>query len=418
MEKARNMNTMPETIFSPADILLPDFENESDWRGYSVIACDQFTSEAEYWKEAETLRGGFSTLDFILPEAYLGTEKESERKAVIAENMKTALPKLRCLENCMVYLERTLPDGRVRHGLVGKIDLEQYDFAPDSASAVRATEETVTERIPPRVAVRREATVEFPHVMVFADDEKGRLVRRAESMKETLPLLYDFDLMLGGGHVTGRLISGEALSNMCAAIAEYESERHGSVVYAMGDGNHSLASAKAFYGEMKSKLSRDDAETHPARWALAEIVDLGDPAIEFEPIYRIMTGCRQEDILNALDESVRIHGAGKTAIAVTNDGEKTVQLPDLHPLAMGSLQMFLDGYMAENGDVKCDYIHGADTLRTLCKNGDGVGFLCDGVEKNELFSYVSAHGTLPRKTFSMGEAKSKRYYLEGRRIVL
>ena len=264
------MNKLPNTIFSPADILLPEFSDGRDWTGYSVIACDQFTSEAAYWEEAEKLRGDFSTLDFILPEAYLGTDREAAGKARIAENMKTALSKLRCHEKCMVYLERTLPDGRIRRGIIGKIDLEQYDFTPGSASAVRATEETVTKRIPPRVAVRREATVEFPHVMIFADDTKGGVVRRASDMKDSLPVLYDFDLMLGGGHVCGRLISGETLSEICAAIGEYEAERRGSVVYAMGDGNHSLASAKAFYEELKTKLG-DAAADHPARWALAEI---------------------------------------------------------------------------------------------------------------------------------------------------
>ena len=410
------MNKLPNTIFSPADILLPEFSDGRDWTGYSVIACDQFTSEAAYWEEAEKLRGDFSTLDFILPEAYLGTDREAAGKARIAENMKTALSKLRCHENSMVYLERTLPDGRIRRGIIGKIDLEQYDFTPGSASAVRATEETVTKRIPPRVAVRREATVEFPHVMIFADDTKGGVVRRASDMKDSLPVLYDFDLMLGGGHVCGRLISGETLSEICAAIGEYEAERRGSVVYAMGDGNHSLASAKAFYEELKTKLG-DAAADHPARWALAEIVDLGDESIEFEPIYRIITGCASCDILSALEESVRIHGAGKTATLVTNDGERSVTLPDIHPLAMGSLQMFLDEFMSRNPGVKCDYIHGADTLRALCRGFGNVGFLCDGVEKSELFSYVCAHGTLPRKTFSMGEAKSKRYYLEGRKIV-
>ena len=410
------MNKLPNTIFSPADILLPEFSDSRDWTGYSVIACDQFTSEISYWDAAEKLRGDFSTLDFILPEAYLGTDRETAGKARIAENMKTALSKLRCYENSMVYLERTLPDGRIRRGIVGKIDLEQYDFTPGSASAVRATEETVTERIPPRVAVRREATVEFPHVMIFADDTKGAVVRRASDIKESLPVLYDFDLMLGGGHVCGRLISGEALSEICTAVCEYEAERRGSVVYAMGDGNHSLASAKAFYEELKARLG-DTAAEHPARWALAEIVNLGDEAIEFEPIYRIISGCAARDMLDALEESVRVHGPGRTASFVTEDGERNVTLPDIHPLAMGSLQMFLDGFMSRNPDVKCDYIHGADTLRALCRGCGNVGFLCDGVEKSELFSYVCAHGTLPRKTFSMGEAKSKRYYLEGRKIV-
>ena len=189
---------MGETIFGAADILLPPFDDPAEWSAYSVIACDQFTSEPEYWEKAEKLSGALSTLDMILPEAYLGTNKESSAKWRIAEKMPLALQKLHCYKSSMVYVERVLPDGGVRRGIVGSIDLEEYDYTPSSASPVRATEKTVVERIPPRVEIRRGAPIELPHVMVFADDRKGMLIQYLCDRRESLRRLYDFDLMLGG----------------------------------------------------------------------------------------------------------------------------------------------------------------------------------------------------------------------------
>lgn len=405
---------MSNSVFSPADVLLPDFGKESDkWSGWSVIACDQFTSEPEYWEAAEKERGELSALDLVLPEAYLGTDKEEEGKGKIAEAMKDIAGKLCCHKDCMVLLERTLPDGGVRRGIVGKIDLEQYDFSAGSTSAVRATEETVIERIPPRVAVRETASVELPHIMVFADDRDGDIFGPAFDGCEALEVLYDFDLMLGGGHVRGYKLCGEALKAVCDGICAYENKRQGKVVYAVGDGNHSLASAKAHYENIKKRLGAA-AECHPARYALAEIVDLGDSSIVFEPIYRIIKNCDPSDVLASMKAAGK--GCG-TAECITCNFRETVDVPELHPLTVGSLQEFIDGYIKEHGQCVCDYIHGADTLESLCDKGDCLGFLFNGIEKDELFSYVTEHGALPRKTFSMGEAKSKRYYLEAREIV-
>lgn len=401
---------MGETIFGAADILLPPFDDPAEWSAYSVIACDQFTSEPEYWEKAEKLSGTLSTLDMILPEAYLGTNKEASAKWRIAEKMPLALQKLHCYKSSMVYVERVLPDGGVRRGIVGSIDLEEYDYTPSSASPVRATEKTVVERIPPRVEIRRGAPIELPHVMVFADDRKGMLIQYLCDRRESLRRLYDFDLMLGGGHITAYLVDGEILRALLCNIADYEAEKSGSVVYAMGDGNHSLASAKAYWEQLKADGAAPD---HPARRALVELVDLGDGAIAFEPIYRLITNCDTEKLISALRESAEKHGSKKTAVAVTADGEREVPLPDLHPLAIGCLQQFLDTCGLT---FDCDYIHGEDTLRTLSRRPDAVGFLCGGIEKSELFDYVTRHGVLPRKTFSMGEARSKRYYLEARKI--
>ncbi len=406
---------MSKSVFSAADILLPRFEKGSSlWGGWSVIACDQFTSEPEYWAEAEKLSAGqLSALDLVLPEAYLESEKEAEGKARIAAAMTDITTKLDKHSNCMILLERTLPNGAIRRGIVGKIDLEEYDFTADSSSAVRATEETVIERIPPRVAVRESATVELPHIMVFADDRDGDIFAPAFNIKDTLEKIYDFELMLGGGHVCGYKLDGAALEAVCCGIHKYEEKRAGTVVYAVGDGNHSLASAKAHYENIKKSLGEKAAE-HPARYALAEIVDLGDSSIVFEPIYRILKNCDPCDVLTSLKTAGV--GGGKTE-CIFDGKREVVDIPALHPLTVGSLQMFIDAYIKDHPQCSCDYIHGVDSLEALSGEKGVIGFLFNGIDKSELFGYVTDHGALPRKTFSMGEAKSKRYYLEAREIV-
>lgn len=405
---------MSKTVFSSADILLPKlYINSKEWCGWSVIACDQFTSEPEYWESAEKLRGEISTLDLVLPEAYLESEKEEAGKAHIAASMKEIPSKLSVHENCMILLERTLPDGHVRRGIIGKIDLEDYDFAESSSSAVRATEETVIERIPPRVAVRETASVELPHIMVFADDRDGDVFAPAFSSKDKLETVYDFELMLGGGHVRGYKLFGDALNTVIYGIEKYEKKHAGKVVYAVGDGNHSLASAKAHYENVKKRLGAAAAE-HPARYALAEIVDLNDSSIVFEPIYRILKNCDPVDVLSTLKSA---GAGGGRAECICKDQRVTVELPALHTLSVGSLQMFIDSYAMTHPQCVCDYIHGVDSLLALSSEEKTVGFLFDGINKADLFGYVTEHGALPRKTFSMGEAKSKRYYLEARKLI-
>ena len=409
---------MKKTVISPANIMLPPYDPKNDlWPSYAVIACDQFTSEPEYWEQVrERVGNSLSTLNYILPEAYLGTELEKKQGSAVAENMKTASQKLREHENCLIYIERVLPDGRIRPGIIGKLDLEEYDFSPDSKSAVRATEETVVSRIPPRVAVRKAAEIELPHVMVFADDTEKALIRPLSERKDEMELLYDFQLMQGGGSIKGYKLSGEILIDVASAIERYECSRKNGLVYAMGDGNHSLASAKAHYENVKKELG-DKAKECNARYALVEIVDLNDSSIEFEPIYRLLVNCDANDILEYIASRANdVETVGGVTVIYAGC-EKEICVPKLHELTMGSLQMLIDDYLAENKGVVCDYIHGEDTLKKLAVREKSVGFLCKGVEKEELFAYVEKNGTLPRKTFSMGEAASKRYYIEARKII-
>ena len=405
------------TVISRADILLPSFDVcDERWNAYGVIACDQFTSEPEYWEKASEIADNkLSTLSLILPEAYLNTKKEEAQKKIVAENMRTVCEKLTLHKDCLIYIERTLPDGRIRHGLVGKLDLSEYDFSADSSSAVRATEETVISRIPPRVAVRREATVELPHVMVFANDKEKILFETLRNRKNEMEKLYSFELMLGGGRIEGYKICGALLCEVEAFIEKYENSAGDGLVYAMGDGNHSLASAKAHYEELKKELG-DGASEHPAAYALVEVVDIYDDSIEFEPIYRLLMNCDAKDVLDYIAELSEGETCEQSVTYISADEKKEVFIPRLHELTMGSLQMIIDGYLKKHPEAECDYIHGEDTLERLsCKEGS-VGFLCGGVEKDELFAYVAANGTLPRKTFSMGEAASKRYYIEARKI--
>lgn len=405
-----------KTIFQPAEILLPaysaDAERMSRW---AVIACDQYTSEPDYWESCVNfIDGAPSAYDYILPEAYLGTEMEKSHGEAIAANMKSFDPSFMRTVNGLLYVERTLPDGTVRHGIVGAMDLEAYDYSVGSASAVRATEATILTRIPPRCKVRASAAIELPHILVLVDNMD--FIRAACAEKASLPTAYDFDLMGDGGHITGREITGEALETMMARIAAYEEAHHG-LVYAMGDGNHSLAAAKAHWENVKAETGDMN---HPARFALCELTALEDDSLVFHPIYRILKNCDPADVLAALsavtEETSDEHAAQTvTVLAGAEKHVLTFTAPD-HALTVGTLQNFLDRYHAAHPETECDYIHGEDSVARLSESGGCVGFLMNGMDKSELFPYVEAHGTLPRKTFSMGEADSKRYYLEARKI--
>ena len=401
---------MNKTVFSEADILLPDIKsNDPDFTKWAVIACDQFTSNPAYWDKAEEITSGaLTTLSFILPEAYLETEREAPQKAVIEEAMKTIPAQLACHKDSVIFIERTLSDGAVRRGIVGKIDIDAYEFDPAKKGRVSATEETVLSRIPPRVEIRRRADIELPHVMVFYDDAEDVIMRYLEVVKAELPLIYDFPLMLGGGHLKGYKVEGKYLSELLSRIESYEALM-GDGAYAVGDGNHSLAAAKAYYEELKAK-DPQAAESHSARYALCEIVNIHEEAIVFEPIYRILKNIDIEDFLSSLPEEgaeVEAHFAGKV---------KAVHFPETHPLKVGCMQIFIDSYLASHPQVSCDYIHGEAELLGLSAAENAIGFLCEGIEKKELLSYVAKNGPLPRKTFSMGEATTKRYYNEARYI--
>ncbi|MBQ4055440.1 MAG: DUF1015 domain-containing protein [Clostridia bacterium] len=387
--------------FGAADILVP----ATDFEKWACVACDQFTSEPQYWLEvAKTVGGAPSAFNLIIPEVWLGVNDAERAERINAEmhrylneNIFTEHP------DSMVYVERTLPDGSVRRGLVGAVDLEAYDYAADSKSPVRATEGTVISRIPPRVAVREGASIEMPHIMLLIDDI-GRSV--IEPLKDLdLPLLYDFELMQGGGRIRGYLIDrAEVIRNIEAALSVLaEKTAEGGVLIAMGDGNHSLATAKECY-------RRNPTERN--RYALAELVNIHDEALVFEPIYRVVFGCDPGELLCECEKALT---PGKNKIEWHTAAGKGELSTD--ELVTDVLQRVIDAYVASHPGAECDYVHGVESTLTLAKEKDDrIAFIFDGMDKSELFSYVENKGALPRKTFSMGEAESKRYYIEARRI--
>ena len=417
-----------KTCFSAADILLPDFK-KTKGESWAVVACDQFTSEPEYWERAEALVGGApSALRLILPEVYL--DKTEQRVPVINATMREYLDGV-LLEhkNSMIYLERTQSDGKVRRGLIGKIDLEAYDYKKGATSPVRATEGTVAERIPPRVAIRRDAALELPHVMVLIDDGDKTVIEPLAERKGALRVAYDFDLMLGGGHVSAWFLDDADTSRVLGALEALEAPgtmkaRYGvdaaPLTFAVGDGNHSLASAKAAYEEVKAAIGAEAAKDHPARYALVELVNLHDAALEFEPIYRVLFGVDPMDVMNAFEAyAASLDGAAdaQSVLCVGSFEDRTVRVK--HPvsqLTVGTVGDFIDEYLKTHTEASVDYIHGIESTRKLAARADAIGFLFDGMAKNQLFKAVICDGALPRKTFSMGHAEDKRYYLECRKI--
>jgi uncharacterized protein (DUF1015 family) len=417
--------------FAPADILLPDF-GYTDGTKWAIIACDQFTSQPEYWKKAAALASGApSALNLILPEAYLG--EEDARLPQIARSMDEYLKKnvLHEHKNTMIYLERTQPDGRVRRGIVGAVDLECYDWHPGTETLIRATEGTVPERIPPRVRIRKSAPLELPHVMLLVDDPAKNIVEYFDGHKGKLKEAYDFDLMLGGGHVHAWFIDSPddiahvengilALSAPDAAEKKYGVAGKQPLAIAVGDGNHSLATAKAVYEEVKEKLGVEAAKNHPARWALAELVNIHDTALDFEPIYRVVFGADPKELTGELKKyCTRLNGgAVQQKIRAVYGKKEEIILIDKpeHQLTVGTLQRFLDMYMKVHKGAKVDYIHGEDEAVSLAGKPGVTAFIFDGMTKDDLFRSVLCDGALPRKTFSMGHAEDKRYYIEARKI--
>ncbi len=409
--------------FLPADILFPQVDSMEKW---AVIACDQFTSDPAYWERVrKNAEGAPSTINLILPEAELGTEKEAEHTALINRTMAQYLKDniFTTYENALVYIERTLENGTVRKGLVGMVDLNAYDYSTGSTSAIRATERTVVERIPPRMRVRRDAPIELPHILMLADDHEKVLIEPIGEQKADLKELYDFELMEGGNRIRGWLVQGAAAEDFNARLTDYTANVGKKyedlpgipMVFAVGDGNHSLATAKSCYEELKAKNPDQDLSMHPARFALVELENIHDEAQVFEPIHRVIIKCDPKALLAALEKEVCAEGGfevkwyiGKESGTVSLDKAKS-------QLAVGVLQGFLDEYLKSNaGEI--DYIHDDDALIALADQENAIGFLLPAMEKSQLFRGVIADGILPRKTFSMGHSREKRYYLEGRKI--
>lgn len=421
------------SIFKPADILIP--KKDIDFTKWSVVACDQYTSEPEYWAKAAEIAGDSpSALNIIFPEVYLedgdGDKRIESINSKMAEYLDSGI--FDEYKNSFVYVERTQSNGKVRHGIVGMLDLEEYDFTKGSQSKIRATEGTIIERIPPRQKIRKNAPLELPHILMLIDDREKTVVEPLDKQKDEFDKLYDFELMLGGGHLTGYKVSGgaeEKILSALEALADAEAferkygvsrDEKGVLLFAAGDGNHSLATAKTCWEEIKKNLTAEEAQNHPARYALVELENIHDDALEFEPIQRVLFDVEPEKLMSDLMSffgGASFEDNGGQRIRYTYGGsEGTVYVKDAPSnLPVGTLQLFLDKYLAENGG-RIDYIHGDDVVRKLTQAENTIGFMVERMEKNALFETVIKDGALPRKTFSMGEAADKRYYLECKRI--
>ena len=416
--------------FYPAGVLLP---KDADMTKWAVVACDQFTSQPSYWQAVEdTVGDAPSTLRLILPEARLNDPDVDGHIAAINDSMQRYLDQgvFRELPESLIYIERTQSDGRIRRGLIGMVDLEQYDFTPGSGALIRATEGTVLSRIPPRVRVRQDAPVELPHVMLLIDDPDRTVIEPLAAASGEMEKLYDFDLQQGGGHLAGwRLTAAqtdaaaEALAGLCTEAEmerKYGMKGAAPLLFAVGDGNHSLATAKQCYENLKKVTPEAEWAALPARYALVEVVNNHDSALTFEPIHRVVFGVEPEKLLEAFKACYpgahEGEGEGHT-VAYTYAGRTgfvTVPQPRVQ-LAVGTLQAFLDDYVKANGG-EVDYIHGDAVTDELGAKPGNIGFKLPAMGKEQLFKTVMADGVLPRKTFSMGHAQDKRDYVEARKI--
>ncbi len=437
------------------EILLPD--QQIDLTKWSVVACDQYTSQPEYWEKAAELVGDHpSTLHLIYPEVYLGKEDGAQRILKIQQNMHDYLDNniLKPQGLGFVFVNRKTSHAPSRKGLIVALDLECYDYHLGSQTLIRATEGTVLERIPPRVRIREEAIIEVPHIMVLIDDPQKTIIEPIADRLSDLKQLYDVNLMLDGGHVEGYMVDqDEIINNILGGLQtladkksynkRYGLEDREVLLYAVGDGNHSLATAKAVWEKVKQNSQSSNLENHPARFALVELVNIHDPGIAFESIHRVVFHVNFENMLTAMADFYNRTGSGfrycqfsneaefKTALSnhLSNSGtqvfsyviENSYGIIEItrpsHNLEVGTLQAFLDDYIKDHPGMEVDYIHGDDVVSKLGSQTGNAGFYLPPMEKSALFKTVIVDGVLPRKTFSMGEAEEKRFYMECRKIV-
>ena len=435
------MKSYPFIGLQAADILLPKYE--IDLSKWAVVACDQFTAEPEYWSRIEKETHNLpSTYHLILPEAYLGTAQAKTHQTEVNPTMEKYVHEGIFQEvEGFIFIEREIGSG-VRQGLIAALDLEQYDYQPDSQSLIRATEGTIVDRLPPRIAIRKDAPLELPHIMVLIDDPDFSVIRHLSEIKDKLEKIYDFELMAGGGHLRGYHVKDLTIEEQIVnalkelASADWQKNRYGTsdhpLLYAVGDGNHSLATAKSIWENIKP----DADENHPARFALVELVNIHDPAIVFEPIHRILMnlnfdlGSEMETFFDGKLETETFNdytsvkskvdskrGADQIFGWLTPSKMAAVSISNPpHTLTVGSLQKFLDSLKVKYPEVEIDYIHGDEAIIELSSKAQNTGFVLPAMDKFKLFEAVIKDGPLPRKTFSMGEANEKRYYLEARRI--
>ena len=419
------LRTISDLGFAVPDILIP--QQGTDFKKWAVIACDQYTSEPEYWENCEKEVGNDpSTLNLVLPEVYLNTDKETQKLESIANTARRYLDEgiLKSLGTGFILTDRSTSLHPSRRGLMAAIDLEGYSFEPGNKNICRATEGTVLSRIPPRVRIRANSPLELPHIMILIDDPEGITVEKAFDMaaSEGLKPLYDTDLMLGSGHIKGTFIpDGSPIADSIVnGLAELKAKNSDGLLFLVGDGNHSLASAKAHWENIRENLSEEEKTDHPARYALAEIVNIHDKGLDFEPIHRVVFNISAEEFIAKAKEHFKDNGiefgssdSSKQSFVVVTEGAEDVKISlaePPHTLAIGSVQMMIDSL-----GLECDYIHGEDSVRKLASSGN-TGILVPAISKSTFFGTVEKEGVFPRKTFSMGEAFEKRFYLEAKKI--
>lgn len=406
--------------FKSTQILLP--KKETNMYQWSVVACDQYTSQEDYWKEVENIVGEApSTLNLIFPEVYLG--KDNERIEHVHKTMKDYMNNHvleETIQDGFVLVERETESG-IRLGLVGAIDLETYDYTPGSSSLIRATEGTIQSRIPPRLKIREGASIELPHIMVLIDDPQKQLIEKLYEERKTFNVLYDTDFMLKGGHIKGYAIVDDKAKEINQQLYTLQQQSNGFFL-AVGDGNHSLATAKAYWENIKKTLTVEQQEDHPARYAMVELVNLHSPALIFEPIHRVLFDINVQDFINYFKEHLQnnhiAYEKGNDIVIFDKNSELGISLSNTDGrLPIDILQHFIDEYLENHQDTTIDYVHGEDALQSLGTKENNCGIRLGAIDKNTLFPAIAAGGVLPRKTFSMGEAHEKRYYIECRKIV-
>lgn len=397
------------------DILVP---NNCDHQKWSVVACDQFTSERGYWKKLEDFVGGAdSTLKLIFPEAYLEDSDKDERIDNINRTMKEYLDGgvFKTLKDSFIVCKRTTASGISRLGIVLAVDLEDYCFTHPSNAYIRSTEGVVLDRIPPRLKIRKDAPVELPHIMLLIDDRKHSVIEPIWAAREGLEKVYDFDLNMGGGHLEGYRIDSQIVIDAFEKYVDSVQNLYGTgkndFIFAVGDGNHSLATAQAHWNRIKEGLTDAEKAVHPARFALCEVENLHDDGIVFEPIHRFVFGVG-EDFIGYMQANL---SGEKEVKAFDKNGEYVLRVDRIGAKAIKDIQSAIDEYLKAHGGT-VDYIHGIEHLKDVASRNDGVAIAMPKIEKEELFDYVLKNGTLCRKAFSMGEAEEKRYYFEAKKI--
>ncbi len=400
----------------PFDILVPAVAEPEK---FAVVSCDQFTSQRDYWEKLDEFVGDApSALRLIFPEVYLEDGDYEDRIKNINAAMYDYLYKgvFNTLKDSYILVRRQTAYGYTRLGIVAPVDLEDYSYEYPTDAVIRSTEGVVANRIPPRLKIRKDAPVELPHVMLLLDDRDKTVIEPFYKKRDTLEKLYDFELNMNGGHLTGWRIDAAEFDAVLDNYVESIKGLYGkesTLVFAVGDGNHSLATARAYWKDVKKTLTPEQRENHPARYALVEIENLHCDGIVFEPIHRFVFGVDDSDFV--LHMSTALKGKGRLNMFTTNMNY-SVAVSDNSVQAIADIQAAIDAYISSHPDASVDYIHGLDNLHAVADTSDGVAVEMPCIAKEELFGYVVEHGNLCRKAFSMGEAEEKRYYFEAKRI--